>query len=630
MILLIALPTLLIYLVVLALTMGHLRAAGRREVERFTTRLAANYAARFDGAFRATAAIAPSTAHFLERVPDLTERQLLDQLRANTLQDPLVYGAAIAFEPGAYRTDDSLFCPYVHRGGGGLVEMNITRDVYDWYGDESWQWWHLPRASGRAAWTDPYFDEGAGNVLMVTYSAPFFRDGKFRGVTTVDVMLPNLQQSMGQEIQSDLDFVILTGRGQFVFHRDPALIMNRTIYEVADALGRPDLAEVGRRVLSGEPGVAAADGWDAPGRQWIFFAPIRSTGWSFAARVPEREALAGVRALVTSAGAALLASLVLIVACIWHVSGRLSRPIERLRTSVLQIAGGDLEARVEGITGSDEIGELARSFNQMSGDLRSHIDRLAEERAGREKIERELDITREIQRGLLPRGEPRAPGFQVAGWNQAADKTGGDYFDWLELPDGRTVVTLADVTGHGIGPALIMAVCRAYMRASTSDDSVVLTDAISRVNNLLHADLPQGRFVTAAVGIIDPRAGAMALVSAGQAPILFYEARTGTVTNWPADDLPLGVVNGMRLESPRQIRFSPGDILLLTTDGFMEWPDSNGRNFGTKRLEEFLRANHQLAPSEFIAQLYQSVRAHGAGVTQGDDLTALVIKRAQG
>src|SRR5262249_33350371 len=153
-----------------------LRNAGRREVERYTARLAANQAARFDGDFRSAAAIAEATAHFLETEPDLSERQLFDQLRANTLQNPLVYGAAIAFEPGTYKTDDSLYSPYVHRAADGLVEMNITRDVYDWYRDPHWQWWHLPKERQKGAWTDPYFDEGAGNVLMVTYSAPFFRD----------------------------------------------------------------------------------------------------------------------------------------------------------------------------------------------------------------------------------------------------------------------------------------------------------------------------------------------------------------------------------------------------------------------------------------------------------------------
>src|SRR5207249_3485165 len=157
---------------------------------------------------------------------------------------------------------------YVHRGPGGLVEMNISREVYDWYGDAKWQWWHLPKAQGRGVWTDPYFDEGAGNVLMVTYGTPFFRDGKFRGVTTVDVMLTNLQARLAQDIQVDLDFVILTSRGEFVYNPDHALIMKGTVFEMAHDLRRPDLEAVGRRMLSGTAGVTAVDGWDSPGRQW--------------------------------------------------------------------------------------------------------------------------------------------------------------------------------------------------------------------------------------------------------------------------------------------------------------------------------------------------------------------------
>jgi serine phosphatase RsbU (regulator of sigma subunit) len=378
--------------------------------------------------------------------------------------------------------------------------------------------------------------------------------------------------------------------------------------------------------------------------QWVFFAPIESTGWGLAVVVLEREALAGMRArmteaglsmavtlvliMMTEAGLSMAVTLVLIIACIWFVSGRIARPIARLRSKVLQIAGGDLEARVEGITSHDEIGELAQSFNQMTADLRMHVDHLAEERATREKIERDLDLAREIQRGLLPKDEPRAPGFEIAGWNQAADKTGGDYFDWLELPDGRTIVTLADVTGHGIGPALIVAVCRAYMRASASTGSVDLSGALSRVNDLLHADIPEGKFVTAVVGLIDPEQSKMSLVSAGQAPILFYEAKTQTVHNWDADDLPLGIMSGIGFDEAREVEFGSGDALVLTTDGFFEWANRTGEQFGTERLVEFLRAKHELEPQAFIDQLHQAVLDHAGGTVQGDDLTAVVIKKA--
>src|SRR5262249_10363402 len=145
-----------------------------------------------------------------------------------------------------------------------------------------------------------------------------------------------------------------------------------------------------------------------------------------------------------------------------------------------------------------------------------------------DKIERDLDLARQIQHGLLPRAAPDTPGFEIEGWNKPADQTGGDYFDWMALPDGGTLITLADVTGHGIGPALIVSVCRAYMRAAAAAHSgVALEAALSRVNDLLEVDMPPGRFVTAAVGVLVPDENEMSLVSAGQAPLFFYHAATG-------------------------------------------------------------------------------------------------------
>ncbi len=387
----IALPTLVIYVVVLGLTMSHLRDAATTQVEGEMTRLADSYAARFDGAFREVAAIAATTARFLETQPDLSEEKIYKQLRANILQNPVVYGAAVAFEPGSYKQGDELFCPYVYRSADGLEQMNISRDTLDWYGDQRWQWWHKPKQTGEGVWTDPYFDEGAGNVLMVTYSAPFFRDGALRGVTTVDIMLPTLQESIGRDIVEDLDFVILTSRGQYVYSRFESEIMSRTVFDVAVEVGRPDIAAAATRIVSGETGVVVLDGgedvpdarrwdrWNEP--QWVFFSPIESTGWAFAALVAEREALAGVQERMTIATTALAGTLALIIGCIFYVSGRITRPIARLRAKVLEVAGGNLDAGAIEVTSRDEVGDLAGSFNKLTEELKTHIERLASEQA---------------------------------------------------------------------------------------------------------------------------------------------------------------------------------------------------------------------------------------------------------
>ncbi len=297
---------------------------------------------------------------------------------------------------------------------------------------------------------------------------------------------------------------------------------------------------------------------------------------------------------------------------------RFSAPIKQLVDQSERISRGDLETGAAIASDVGEIRRLADAHDQMRDGLKSVIKL--------EKLERDLDIARDIQLGLLPDEAPLTPGFEVAGKNRPADKTGGDYYDWLTMPDGRTLFTLADVAGHGIGPALIVAVYRAYMRASTSDGEAVLRTVAAKLNDLLCDDMPEGRFITAAIGLVDPGKNEVRLLSAGQAPLLYYEAATDTLHNWDADDMPLGIVSGVEFTKARQILFAPGDLLVLTTDGFFEAENSAGEAFGIHALEQFIRENHHRPPAELIERLYERIDQHAAGAPQGDDLTAVVVK----
>ena len=144
----------------------------------------------------------------------------------------------------------------------------------------------------------------------------------------------------------------------------------------------------------------------------------------------------------------------------------------------------------------------------------------------------------------MPVSKPDLPGYDIAGWSQAAEQTGGDYFDWQPLADGRLAVSLADVTGHGIGPALVTAVCRAYSRATFSTDEEIGAQ-LDRINNLLVEDLPAGRFVTFVVALVDPRANHVRLLSAGHGPLYLYTRANDTVQEFDAHDIPFGLTEGI-------------------------------------------------------------------------------------
>ena len=265
----------------------------------------------------------------------------------------------------------------------------------------------------------------------------------------------------------------------------------------------------------------------------------------------------------------------------------------------------------------------------VAGQIRQHVIAALHEAENRAKIaqlEHDLGVARSIQQGLLPNAPPDIVGFDVAGWNRAADETGGDYFDWQQLPDGRLAVTIADVTGHGIGSALCMAACRAYARAgfATSPDLRIL---LCRMNQLLHEDLPTEKFVTLAVGLLNHKESTLQLISAGHGPLLFYSSTEDCFRTYEAQGLPLGLMLRANYPGPHALRFERGDMLVLVTDGFVEWANGQGEDFGEDRVKEVVRANRLMPSAAIISELYSEVSKFAGTMPQLDDLTALIVKR---
>jgi serine phosphatase RsbU (regulator of sigma subunit) len=246
-----------------------------------------------------------------------------------------------------------------------------------------------------------------------------------------------------------------------------------------------------------------------------------------------------------------------------------------------------------------------------------------------DRVNHDLDIARGIQQGLLPGEPPRLAGFEVAGWNQPADQTGGDYFDWQTLPDGRVAISLGDATGHGIGPALVTVSCRAYARASFLADGKQ-DGLLDRLNRLLASDLSANRFVTFCVVFLDPKQASLEVLSAGHGPIMWYKYATDEIENLDAQGIPLGMIAGVKYGLATNVRLAPGDMLALVTDGFYEWENPEGEDFGVERMEKVIRDSRDRPPRELIERLRSAVTSFCRGTEQMDDLTAVILKRSVG
>ena len=242
------------------------------------------------------------------------------------------------------------------------------------------------------------------------------------------------------------------------------------------------------------------------------------------------------------------------------------------------------------------------------------------------KVERELEVARDIQQSLLPKSAPVLPGYDLACWYNPADLTGGDFLAFQTTGTGRLAFCLADVSGHGIGPSLVVAECRGLFRSALSQ-SESPDQILDSMNQILCEDLPDDRFVTGFVAVLKPDSGNIHYVSAAQGPLLLYRAATQAVEELTIDLPPLGLFPDLKAETIRECTLEPGDVLVVLTDGFYEWHGSQGHAFGPSGIRALLPEIHELPAQTIIETLYKTVAEHGSGVRQPDDLTAVILKR---
>jgi serine phosphatase RsbU (regulator of sigma subunit) len=226
----------------------------------------------------------------------------------------------------------------------------------------------------------------------------------------------------------------------------------------------------------------------------------------------------------------------------------------------------------------------------------------------------------------MPSKMPEVENFRIYGWCKPADQTGGDYFDCLQLQDGRMILSIGDVTGLGIGPALVTAASRAYARAIFNNNES-LDKLVARLNDLLHNDLQGMRFVTLIAVMLDPRTRAMQLVAAGHGPVLFYSKRKDDIEiTEDSQGIPLGVMGDSAYDAPVHIQFEPGDVLVLVSDGFLDWMDKSDEPFGTPRMRESVLNSCRTDPDKIVERLREDIARFNQGRNQADDTTALVIR----
>jgi sigma-B regulation protein RsbU (phosphoserine phosphatase) len=242
-----------------------------------------------------------------------------------------------------------------------------------------------------------------------------------------------------------------------------------------------------------------------------------------------------------------------------------------------------------------------------------------------EKMRQQLEMARVVQMSTLPSTMPSIPGYDVYGTFRPADLTGGDTFDLAVIEQGLLVV-LGDATGHGIAPALSVTQMQAMLRMAFRMGADLET-AFRQANNQLEAILPDDRFVTAFIGLLDAGRHKLRFHSGGQAPILLFEAASGECRHYKPTSFPLAAMPIEALRPATEIEMQPGDILVLLSDGIYEYRNAGGEEFGEVRVEALIARHQELPAAELAGKILGAVQAFAGNAMQEDDMTVVLVKR---
>jgi sigma-B regulation protein RsbU (phosphoserine phosphatase) len=237
-----------------------------------------------------------------------------------------------------------------------------------------------------------------------------------------------------------------------------------------------------------------------------------------------------------------------------------------------------------------------------------------------------LKLAEEVQQNLLPQEPPSLVGLDIAGTSKYCDETGGDYYDYLELPNGSLGVVVADVSEHGVGAALLMTTARALIRqraAMTGDIARIVTD----VNQELYKDVREtGRFMTMFFLEIDVSGKMLRWVRAGHDPAIFYDAAKGNFDELAGEGMALGVDKNIEFHEFGRQGWSAGSVIVVGTDGIREATGEQGEMFGLDRLREVIRKNVTEPADAIQKAIINELCIFQGDAPQQDDMTLVVVK----
>ena len=544
-------------------------------------------------------------------------RQMVDK-------DTTVMGGCVAFEPYFFPDKGKYFMEYVCLDSlGTVVEQHLGSDQYNYH---KMSWFTLPRYKRQGVWSEPYFDEGGGNVLMITYSLPILdKAGHPCAVLTADVSLDMLTAEINQlRPFPDSYSFILSSTGHYLVHPDKRVLLDKTIFDRAEELHSGELADIGHELLKDRSGARRLELQEAD--VLVCYAPMLRYGWTGACVCPYQTIMSELGSTTLTVLLILLVGLLLLLLSIRYLVVVGTRPLVSLAQAAYHIAKGNFDSPLPVVDTKDEMRQLHDAFAFMQGSLKTYIEELTATTRSKERIESELHIARNIQMSLVPKTFTPFPGsgdLDLYGFLRPAREVGGDFYDFF-VRGHQLFFAIGDVSGKGVPASLVMAVTRTLFRALAAVHESP-AQVLRQLNRAISEHNDENMFITMYVGVLDLPTGRLTYCNAGHNSPLLVPREGPCRFQSVKPNLPVGILEGFGFEEQTE-DLSDGTALFLYTDGLTEAGNAGGGLLGEARVAGRIDACTDRSAQALVETLLQCVHDFAGGSEQSDDLTLFCLR----
>jgi phosphoserine phosphatase RsbU/P len=502
--------------------------------------------------------------------------------------------------------------------------------------------WYKQAFENYRLWSEPYVDPETRQIVVAATKPVRRPDGKAYGITAIVLPISSffnrkpLFQQMPPGTQPFICYPAKnpeTGREDIrIFAREEQSDLDHRSWRVrleAGWLNGGDPDQLGEMLSDLGSGLSNTRKMPFENVEslWVYGKTSTPTGACLVLIMPYEEILRPVVAsetfideqvnrLIKMVGYIGFGVIILVVILAFTFSRTVTKPIRIMIEGARKLAAGHFDTRVQ-IRSRDEFGEMARIFNRIGPQLKENYD-----------IKHSLELAMEVQQNLLPSTDPSVAGLDIAGRSLYCEKTGGDYFDYLERAEqvpGRVTVVVGDVSDHGIPSALLMTTARAMLRQRSSRAGSI-HEIVTDVNRQLTRDTQEsGQFMTLFYCEIDAGEKWIRWVRAGHDPVMVYDPAGDSFRLLLGPGVAMGVLGNVAYEENHRM-LSSGQIILIGTDGIWEAHSAEGQMYGKEALKKIIRENVRASAKDIVESVLDSLQTFVHPLNLEDDVTLVVVK----